>query len=123
MLYAILCYDDESIVHSWTKEEDAAVMAKLSVVQEKLARQGRLGPVARLMPTTTATTLRKSGEPIVIDGPFAETKEQLLGFYMIECKALDEAIDAAKELAAANPGRGSYEIRPVMLFNPNSRPK
>jgi hypothetical protein len=123
MLYAILCYDDESVVHSWTKEEDAAVMAKLSVVQEKLARQGRLGPVARLMPTTTATTLRKSGEPIVIDGPFAETKEQLLGFYMIECKALDEAIDAAKELAAANPGRGSYEIRPVMLFNPNSRPK
>jgi hypothetical protein len=121
MLYAILCYDDESVVHSWTKEEDAAVMAKLGTVQERLIKQGRLGPVARLMPTTAATTLRKSGEPIVIDGPFAETKEQLLGFYIIECKGLDEAIDTAKELAAANPGRGSYEIRPVMLFHPNHR--
>ena len=59
MLYAILCYHDEDTVGSWTKEQDAAVMKKLAVVQDKLAKQGRLGPVARLLPTTAAATLRK----------------------------------------------------------------
>src|SRR5215469_8175337 len=82
MLYAILCYHDEDFVGSWSKEHDAAVMAKLSVVQEKLTKQGRLGPVARLLPTTAATTLRKDDPPLVLDGPYAETKEQLLGFYV-----------------------------------------
>jgi len=113
MLYAILCYNDEAAVGSWTKEEDAAVMARLGLVQEKLAKQGRLGPVARLLPTTAATTLRKGEEPLVIDGPFAETKEQLLGFFIIDCASLDAAIETAKDLARANPGTGSYEIRPV----------
>ena len=119
MLYAILCYNDEDLVGSWSKEQDAAVMKKLAVVQEKLARQGRLGPVARLLPTTAATTLRKDDPPLVLDGPFAETKEQLLGFYIVECKNLDEALDVARELGAANPG-GTYEIRPVGVFNPGS---
>jgi len=118
MQYAILCYHQERIVETWSKAEDEAVMAKLQVVQDKLVRQGRLGPVARLMPTTTATTLRKDREPpLVIDGPFAETKEQLLGFFIVECKDLEDAIATAKELGAANPG-GSYEIRPVRLFVP-----
>lgn len=113
MQYAILCYHSEDVVCSWSKEEDAAVMAKLAVVQEKLARAGKLGPVVRLMPTTTATTLRKDREPaIVIDGPFAETKEQLLGFYIVDCGSLEEVLDIARELGAVNPG-GSYEIRPV----------
>jgi hypothetical protein len=119
MLYAILCYNDEDVVGSWSKEQDAAVMAKLSVVQEKLAKQGRLGPVARLLPTTAATTLRKENPPVVLDGPYAETKEQLLGFYVVDCKNLDEALDVARELGAANPG-GAYEIRPVGLFAPGS---
>jgi hypothetical protein len=119
MLYAILCYHDEDFVGSWTKEQDAAVIQKLSVVQEKLAKQGRLGPVARLLPTTAATTLRKENPPVVIDGPFAETKEQLLGFYIVDCKDLDEALEVAGELGAANPG-GAYEIRPVGLLNSGS---
>ena len=80
MLYAILCYHDEAVVGGWSKDEDDAVMAKLAVVHGKLAQQGRLGPVARLLPTTAATTLRKDEPPVVLDGPFAETKEQLLGF-------------------------------------------
>jgi hypothetical protein len=63
MLYAILCYHDEDFVGSWTKEQDAAVMEKLAVVQAKLTKQGRLGPVARLLPTTSATTLRKDDPP------------------------------------------------------------
>jgi hypothetical protein len=120
MLYAILCYHDEDVTCSWSKEHDDAVIGKLAVVQEKLARQGRLGPVARLLPTTAATTLRKTQDPpLVIDGPFAETKEQLLGFYVVECENLEAALDVARDLGAANPG-GSYEIRPVGVFRPGS---
>jgi len=121
MLYAILCYNPEDVVGAWTKAEDDAVMARLAVVQDGLREQGRLGPVARLLPTTAATTLRKGrDEPIIIDGPFAETKEQLLGFYVVECSSLDEAIDTARDLARANPGTGSYEIRPVSIFRPGA---
>src|SRR6266478_2396326 len=119
MLYAILCYHDEDFTGSWTKEQDAAVMTKLTVVQDKLKKQGRLGPVARLLPTTAATTLRKDDPPVVLDGPHAETKEQLLGFYIVDCENLDEALDVARDLGAANPG-GAYEIRPVGVLNPGS---
>ena len=113
MIYAILCYNSEDAIGSWSKEYHDETMARLAVVQDKLAKQGRLGPVARLLPTTAATTLRKGREDMVIDGPFAETKEQLLGFYIIDCLSLDAAIEAAKDLAKANPGTGSFEIRPV----------
>jgi hypothetical protein len=119
MLYAILCYASEDVVCAWSKEQDEAVMADLAAVQEKYARAGKLGPVARLLPTTAATTLRKvKGESVVIDGPFAETKEQFLGFYTVDCADLDEAVAFAKELSAVNPSGGSYEIRPVSLFSP-----
>ncbi|MHB8527921.1 MAG: YciI family protein [Caulobacteraceae bacterium] len=121
MLYAILCYNDEDVVWSWSKEEDAAVMGRLGVVQDRLAKAGKLGPSLRLLPTTSATTLRKTSEPpLVIDGPFAETKEQLLGFYILDVADLAEALEAARELAAANPG-GAYELRPVALYNPDPR--
>lgn len=118
MLYAILCYNYEDVVCAWSKEEDEAVMEKLGAVQQRLVEQGRLGPVARLMPTTAATTLRKDREPpLVLDGPFAETKEQLLGFYVVDCESLDGALQIAKDLGKANPG-GSYEIRPIAMFQP-----
>lgn len=121
MLYALLCYNNEDVVWSWSGEEEAAVMGRLQAVQEKLTAQGKLGPSLRLYPTTSATTLRKSQEPpLVIDGPFAETKEQLLGFYVIEVEGLDEALEIARELGKANPG-GAYEIRPIALFNPDPR--
>ncbi len=129
MLYAILCYNNEDITGAWTKEEDDMVMARLAVVNSNLARAGKLGPVARLMPTTAATTLRKGGQgkriepgpepPVITDGPFAETKEQLLGFYVIQCAGLDEALDIARELGHANPG-GAYELRPISLFLPGA---
>jgi hypothetical protein len=119
MLYTILCYNSEKMVTSWTKEEDDAVMEKLIAVQDKLARQRRLGPVARLGPTTTARTVRKDSEPfLVTDGPYAETKEQILGFYMVDLDSADDAIEFVLELAAVNPG-GAYEIRPVIYFAPN----
>jgi hypothetical protein len=122
MLYAILCYNSEEIVESWTKEEDDAVMARLDAVHQKLISQGRFGPTARLMPTTTATSLRKGKEPLITDGPFVETKEQLLGFYLVECETLEDAIAVAKDLAKANPGAGGYEIRPTRVYVPSSMP-
>src|SRR5215813_1965195 len=120
MQYAILCYHDENVVCAWSKQEDDAVMAKLAAVQERLARSGKLGPVVRLLPTTAATTLRKDRDPpLVIDGPFAETKEQLLGFYVVDCDSLEHALETARELGRANPG-GSYEIRPLLNFWPGT---
>ncbi len=118
MLYAILCYNSEDFVCAWSKEEDDATMARLAVIQQKLVEQGKLGPVARLQPTKTATTLRKGPAPVVLDGPFAETKEQLLGFYVVDCANVDEAVAIARELTGANPGPGSYEIRPIGYFHP-----
>jgi len=121
MLYAILCYNSEAIVSSWTQEQDDAVMARLGAVHDRLAREGKLGPAARLLPTTTATTLMKGRQPpLVIDGPYAETKEQLLGFYVVDCAGLEEALEIAKDLERANPGLGGYEIRPVSLFLPGT---
>jgi len=118
--YAILCYNNEKETWSWSKEQDDAVMSRLAVVQDKLRKERRLGPVARLMPTTRAITLKKDREPpAVFDGPFAETKEQLLGFYLVECETQDEALQVARDLGKANPG-GSYEIRPVALFSANN---
>jgi hypothetical protein len=122
MQYAILCYHDEKVTCAWSKEHDVAVLAKLAVVQERLTRQGKLGPVARLLPTTAATTVRNDREPsLVIDGPFAETKEQLLGFYVVDCADLEEVIALARELGQANPG-GAYEIRPIGLYKPGAPP-
>ncbi len=122
MLYAILCYDSEDVVGAWTKPQEDAVMAKLGVVRDELARQGRLGPVARLLPTTAATTVRKGRDPVVLDGPFAETKEQLLGFYVVDCASLDDAIAAAQDLARASSSAGCYELRPITLFHPGTLP-
>jgi hypothetical protein len=122
MLYALLCYNPEEVVYSWTKEEDDAVMARLEVVHQRLLSQGKMGPSLRLLPTTAATTLRKTDPPMVIDGPFAETKEQLLGFYVIDVADLEEALGVARDLAKANPG-GAYEIRPLRLFLPGTLPE
>ena len=118
MLYAVLCYNDEAAVFSWTKEEDDAVMGRLSVVHEKWEKAGKLKPSLRLLPTSAATTLRKKDNE-VLDGPYAETKEQLLGFYIIEVENLEEGLVFTRELAVANPG-GAYELRPIMLYNPGS---
>jgi hypothetical protein len=119
MLYAILCYHDEQHAWSWSKEEEAAVMGGLAKVRDSLVREGKLGPTLRLMPTTTATTLNKTKD-LVLDGPFAETKEALLGFYVIDVDNLEAALDVARRLAKANP-YGSYELRPVLAYNPDPR--
>src|SRR5690606_13832233 len=98
-----------------------ACMERLMEVQAPMAASGKLGPVVRLQNTTEAKTLRKtSGDPVVLDGPFAETKEQFLGFYVADCATMDEALDFARKLAVANPGVGSYEIRPLRYMGESS---
>jgi len=121
MLYTVLCYHDEAAVDALTKEEDDSLMADLAVVRHKLSAEGKLGPVARLMPTTAATTLREGRETLIIDGPFAETKEQLLGFYVLDCATLEEAIEATRRLMAPRVAAGlkcALEIRPISVFHP-----
>lgn len=117
MLYAILCYNDEQIVGAWSKDYDDKVMGQLDVVHQKLMREGRFTGAARLLPTTAATSLRKGDEPLILDGPFVETKEQLLGFYLYECASMEQAVEAAKALRKVNK-TAVYEIRPVKLLVP-----
>lgn len=112
MLYAVLCHHDEAITSAWSTEEEAVVVDGLIAVQEKWA--DRFRPVLRLMPSTTAMHLKDRGR-LVIDGPFAETKEQLLGIYTLDVKDLDEALEIVAALGAANP-TAHYEIRPIMTY-------
>jgi hypothetical protein len=120
MLYAILAYHVEADVVSWTKQEDENVMSNLRKAHDRLNQMGRLGPAMRLGATSRARTLRGPGAGAagaVIDGPFAETKEQLLGLYVLDCADDDAAVEAARELRRANPG-AVYEIRPIALYLP-----
>ena len=119
MLYAILAYHVEAEVLSWTPEADAALMTELHQVHDQLQQARQLGPAARLTETGKAKTLRGPGSGTVIDGPFAETKEQLLGFYVVDFDHLEEALGYVRELGQANPG-GAYEIRPLRLFMPGA---
>ena len=119
MIYAILAYHVEEVVASWSAEEDAAVMTDLHRVHDRLNDEGQLGPAARLGATRDAFTLRGPGNGVVIDGPFAETKEQLLGFYVVDCATREAAIAAARDLRRANP-TAVYEIRPITLYLPNT---
>jgi hypothetical protein len=117
MLYALLAYHVEDDVASWTPQEDAALMVDLNKVHDRLTREGHLGPAARLGATRDACVLRGPGKGVVVDGPFTETKEQLLGFYVIDCPDRDAAISAARELRQVNP-TAMYEIRPVLIYRP-----
>ena len=119
MLYAFLAYHVEDVVASWTPQQDSAVMGKLHGVHDRLTAEGRLGPAARLGATKDAFTLRGPGAGMVIDGPFAETKEQLLGFYVAECATRDDAVAIARNLRQVNP-TAVYEIRPIILFLPGA---
>ncbi|MGE9007148.1 YciI family protein [Leptospira interrogans] len=117
MLYAILAYHVEAEVQSWTPAEDAALMTELLGVHDRLNEQKLLGPSARLGATGKARTLRGPGAGVVIDGPFAETKEQLLGLYVVDCADEDAAIAVARDLRKVNP-TAVYEIRPIALYLP-----
>ena len=117
MLYCILAYHEEGAITAMTPNEDAALMDDLMRVHDRINTTNRLGPAARLDFTKAAVTLRGPGAGEVIDGPFAETKEALLGLYLVECETLDAAIAAARDLRRVNTS-AVYEIRPVALYLP-----
>jgi hypothetical protein len=117
MHYAILAYHVEAEVMSWSAEEDAALMTDLGQVHDRLKQRGQLGPAARLGPTSKARTLRGPGAGVALDGPFAETKEQLLGLYLVDCESEEAAIEAARDLRCVNPS-AVYEIRPIRRYLP-----
>ena len=99
-----------------TRELVDAMMA----YNEELVKAGIMKGGDGLQPSAKGARVRFDGsQRAVIDGPFAETKEQLLGFYIVDCASLEAAIDVAKDLAKANPGTGSYEIRPVAELHDN----
>jgi hypothetical protein len=116
MLYSILIYGPEEALMYKTPQEDAEAIARHEPLQRKLRAEGRLGPTMRLMPTKSATTLRADREPFIVDGPFAETKEQLLGLYVVECESLDAAIETARQIPQSC--WHTLEIRPVSYYQP-----
>jgi hypothetical protein len=119
MRYAIFCYQAEGEVFAMSKKQDDAMMVELAATKAGISKKMKFGPSARLMPTTSATTVREGHNVVVLDGPFAETKEQLLGFYVVECATLEEAIEAARALAGPRSAAGlsgALEIRPVSYF-------
>jgi len=120
VLYAVLCYNQEAVVQSWTKAKDDELMGRLRVVQEKLVADGKLGPHARLMPTTASTTIRIGRDALAMDGPFAETKEQLLGFYILDCDTFEEALEATGVLAKERDS-GALELRPIRSWHDGAR--
>ncbi|MDQ3898432.1 MAG: YciI family protein [Actinomycetota bacterium] len=112
MRYALLICTDENAAAAFSPEEAAASTAAYEAFGEEMGRRGVLLGGERLRPITEATSVRvRNGDVVVSDGPFAETKEQLGGFYLVECPNLDEAIEVAAKIPAAR--LGTVEVRPI----------
>ncbi|MGD9573560.1 MAG: YciI family protein [Thermoleophilia bacterium] len=116
MRYLLLIYADETTWTDATPEEIEAMMVAHGAFSEATGAEGILRGGEALQPTTTATTVRvRDGEAMLTDGPFAEAREQLGGFYIVECDTLDEAIGAARRVPEAL--HGAVEVRPIMEFD------
>ena len=112
MRYALLICGDEAAMLATGPEEGAAELAQYVAFGEEMGTRGVLQGGERLRPTSDATTVRvRDGEVVTADGPFAETKEQIGGFYLVDCKDLDEAIEVAAKIPGAR--NGTIEVRPI----------
>lgn len=120
MRYMFLIYSHELEMSSRSDAEMNVVYAQHVALMEAARKKGIFHGAEPLQPTRTATTVRvHNGKPLVIDGPFAETKEQLAGYYILDCKDLDEAISWAAQIpTACQGGSGSVEIRPFHVPTP-----
>lgn len=119
MKYMLLSYGDEKIWEAMSKEQQAAEMAKCEPHVKKMLAAGKILGGAPLHATTTATTVRlKGGKRLVTDGPFAETREQLGGYTIIEAANLDEAIEIAGGFfGGSDPDSWvSIEVRPIVDY-------
>jgi hypothetical protein len=114
--YLLLIFNDERGWDDMSEDEQAAQLPRWNAYTESLQSAGILRGGDALQPTASATTVRvRDGETQLTDGPFAETREQLGGYYMVECDTLDQAIEAASRIPSVD--RGSVEVRPVMEFD------
>ncbi len=113
MRYMLLIYGSEADFAAMTQEERETLMQGHAAFAQEMLARGILTGGAPLQPTQTATTVRvRKGKRMITDGPFAETKEQLAGTYVLDCKDLDEAIELAAKIPDVE--RGSIEIRPII---------
>lgn len=115
MRYLLMIYQNETEHAKWSQERLGMEYQAYNVFTEELAKSSAMLGGDAIMPSNTATTVRvRNGKTLTTDGPFAETKEQLGGFYLVKCKDLDEAITLAAKIPTASDG--SIEIRPVREF-------
>jgi len=113
--FALLIYGDQSGAATMSEEEAAKISAEYFDYTNQITAEGLYKGGEALQPTPTAKSVQvRNGERVVSDGPFAETKEQLGGFYLVECDTLDQALDAAARIPGARGG--TIEVRPVMEF-------
>jgi hypothetical protein len=112
MHYLLLIYVDEKVTANYSKGDFEAMRKEYGTFTQEIVKSGHLRAGEALQPVRTATTVRvRQGKAIKTDGPFAETKEQLGGFYVVEAKDLDEAIEIAARIPGAQ--HGSIEVRPI----------
>jgi hypothetical protein len=117
MRYMLLLIGDEDQWENLSEQEVGEVMQAYEDYSRQVTESGAFVSGEPLQPSSTSTQLRLvDGERVLTDGPFAETKEQLGGFYVLECKDLDEALDWAEKCPAAAAG-GTIEVRPVMAYD------
>ena len=115
MKYLLLIYDDPSVWGSMSEEESNAIMGEYFAYTEEMRNAGAFVAGEALQPDATGTVVKvRDGQTLTTDGPFAETKEQLGGYYLVEAADLDEAIRWAAKIPSAKVG--SIEVRPVMEF-------
>jgi hypothetical protein len=116
MEYLLLIYDNEADIAKMTEAEHATMHADFGGFTQGILKSGHFRAGKQLQPVATATTIRvREGKKVTTDGPFAETREQLGGFYLIEAKDLDEALAIAERCPGAR--LGSVEVRPIVMVN------
>jgi len=114
MQYLLMIYHDETLRAEMLEAQNGKIVQECDAFAQSLVKSGHYRTSARLQPTSMATTVReKSGKRIITDGPFAETKEQLAGYLLIECQDLDEAMAIAARFPSMRFG-AAVEVRPVM---------
>jgi len=115
MQFLCLIYEDESLMATRSDAENGKIFDDYMTYTQAIKESGHFVAGDALQPTGTATTIRiRNSETILTDGPFAETKEQLGGYYLLDCQSLDEALEKAAKIPSAK--FGSIEVRPIMVF-------
>jgi hypothetical protein len=116
MQYLLLIYRNEAELGRMTADDRQKMTAEYGAFTQSIIQSGHFKAGDGLQPTTTATTVRvREGKTLTTDGPFAETREQLGGYYLIDAKDLDTALGIAARIPGAKTG--SIEVRPIMIYN------